>query len=94
MTAHGAQALRPARRRRFSARQRRAARRWAIYAFTIVLIVWAALNADWVTLQQTFFDPEIFAGLFPEIVTVAVKNTVILALLAFAGGWASAFSWR
>ncbi len=45
-----------------------------------------ALNADWPKLQQTFLDPEIFADLFPEIVTVAAKNTIILAVLAFTGG--------
>lgn len=41
---------------------------------------------DWQKLQETFLDPEIFKGLFPEIVTVATKNTIILAALAFVGG--------
>ena len=45
-----------------------------------------AFSADWELLADTFADPEIFADLFPDIVTVAAKNTVILALLAFAGG--------
>ncbi len=67
---------------------RRAAelRRWAVYALTAVVLALIVLNADWAKLQETFFDPEIFADLFPEIVTVAAKNTVILAALAFIGG--------
>ncbi len=51
-----------------------------------MLVVVVALNADWAKLQETFLDPEIFAELFPEIVTVATKNTIILAALAFVGG--------
>jgi polar amino acid transport system permease protein len=61
-------------------------RRWAIYALSVALVAFVALNADWATLQQTFLDPEIFADLFPEIVTLAAKNTLLLAVLAFAGG--------
>jgi polar amino acid transport system permease protein len=61
-------------------------RRWAVYAVTLAIVLFVILNADWEKLQQTFLDPEIFKGLFPEIVTVAAKNTVVLALLAFAGG--------
>ncbi|MDQ2679208.1 MAG: amino acid ABC transporter permease [Actinomycetota bacterium] len=67
---------------------RRAAemRRWAVYAVTVVLLAIVAFSADWPKLQETFFDPEIFKDLFPEIVTVAAKNTIILAALAFIGG--------
>ena len=51
-----------------------------------MVVVLIALNADWAKLQETFLDPEIFADLYPEIVTVATKNTIILAALAFIGG--------
>lgn len=67
-------------------RRKEQLRRWAIYAATLAVIAFVALSADWATLQQTFFDPEKFSELFPEIITVAAKNTIILALLAFAGG--------
>jgi len=43
-------------------------------------------TADWPKLQETFLDPDIFADLFPEIITIAAKNTVILAVLSFIGG--------
>jgi len=67
---------------------RRAAelRRWAVYGLTILVLVVIAFSADWPKLQETFLDPQIFKDLFPEIVTVATKNTIILAALAFIGG--------
>lgn len=67
-------------------RRKEQLRRWTVYALTLLALAFVALNADWATLQQTFLDPQIFADLFPEIVTVAAKNTIILALLAFTGG--------
>lgn len=57
-----------------------------MYAFTIVLLAVVAFSADWAKLQQTFFDPQIFADLFPDIILIAAKNTIILAVLAFTGG--------
>lgn len=72
--------------RRFNRRQRARARQWVIYALTIAFLAFVALNADWAKLQEVFFDPTIFKNLFPEIITVATKNTIILAVLAFVGG--------
>jgi polar amino acid transport system permease protein len=57
-----------------------------VYALTLAVLAFIAFNADWARLQETFLDPEKFADLFPRIITVAAKNTIILALLAFAGG--------
>jgi polar amino acid transport system permease protein len=76
----------PVRRRRLTGRQRQRLTRWSVYSLTALFVIWVAFNADWAQLAETFLDPEIFRGLFPEIVTIAAKNTVILALLAFAGG--------
>ncbi len=73
-------------RRGLTTRQKQTYRRWAIYSVTLVLLVWIALSADWPKLAETFLDPEIFKDLFPEIITVAAKNTIILAFLAFTGG--------
>jgi polar amino acid transport system permease protein len=67
-------------------RRKEQLRRWAVYAATLVVLALIVLNADWAKLADTFLDPEIFADLFPEIVTVAAKNTIILAVLAFTGG--------
>lgn len=72
--------------RRFSKRQRAQFRQRAIYALTIAAVVFIAVKADWAKLQEVFLDPDIFKSLFPDIVTIAAKNTIILALLAFTGG--------
>jgi polar amino acid transport system permease protein len=67
-------------------RQRQRLTRGGIYGLTALLVLLVAFGADWGLLARTFLDPDIFSDLFPEIVTVAAKNTVILALLAFSGG--------
>ena len=72
--------------RRLTARQRQRLTRGVAYALTAVVAVLIAIGADWGKLAETFADAEIFSDLFPEIVTVAAKNTIVLALLAFAGG--------
>ena len=72
--------------RRLTRRRKEQLRRWTVYGLTIALLVVVLVSADWAKLSETFFDPEIFADLFPEILTIAAKNTIILALLAFSGG--------
>lgn len=77
---------RPRPTRRLSARQRARIRRWSIYGFTVLALIVVTAKTDWAKLQQVFLDPEIVKDLFPEIITVALRNTVILALFAFVGG--------
>lgn len=69
-----------------SRRQRQRAVR--IGASTAPLVVGAALalTADWGHIQRAFFQPDIAADLFPEIVTTGVKNTLLITLIAFVGG--------
>lgn len=57
-------------------------------AIVVPLVAAAALvvTADWAHIQRAFFQPDIAADLFPEIVTVGVKNTLIITSLAFGGG--------
>lgn len=74
------------RRSRLNRRQRAHLTRWALYGLTAAVVALLVVYADWALLADTFADPEIFRGLFPEIVTVAAKNTLILALFGFAGG--------
>lgn len=73
-------------RKRLSPRKRQLYWRIATYVFTAALIALVGFKADWALLQETFLEPDIFKDLFPEIVTVAAKNTIILAALAFTGG--------
>lgn len=44
------------------------------------------LAADWAKLQRVFFDPEIARESFPQVITVAAKNTLIFTILGFSGG--------
>jgi polar amino acid transport system permease protein len=61
-------------------------------AVPVVVLVVVILVADWAAIQQAFFQPDIAADLFPRIVTVGVKNTLIYTTLAFLGGLAIALS--
>ena len=71
-----------------SKRKRAQIRRIAIYVVTLAVLAFIAFNADWATLQESFFDPEIFADLFPQIITVAARNTLIFSFFGFTGGLA------
>jgi polar amino acid transport system permease protein len=42
--------------------------------------------ADWEAIRENFLDTEVLKQLWPEIVTVAAKNTVIYTILSFFGG--------
>jgi polar amino acid transport system permease protein len=57
-----------------------------MYALFGVLLVVIVLAADWGRLQQQFFQIDIAIDQFPQIVTIAAKNTVIFTVIAFTGG--------
>lgn len=67
-------------------RRRRRAIRITFYVVLIVAIAIGAFLADWATIQRAFFNPEIAADMFPEVVTIAAKNTILYTALAFAFG--------
>jgi len=69
-----------------SKRQRARLIRICVYVATGVLLVWIALTVDWSSIQESFFDPEIFAEQFPDIVTKAAVNTLIFTFFGFTGG--------
>ncbi|MBM7051916.1 amino acid ABC transporter permease [Rothia sp. ZJ1223] len=67
-------------------RQKQAAGRYAQYALLAVLALVLILVADWQTLSRAVFNPEIIAQQFPQVITVALKNTLIYTLLGFIVG--------
>ncbi|MBB5853867.1 amino acid ABC transporter permease [Amycolatopsis umgeniensis] len=69
-----------------SRRQRRSAFRWAQYALLLVIVVVFAFLADWGRLGKAFFDLDVAAKQFPDVITVALKNTIIFTALGFALG--------
>lgn len=69
-----------------SNRRREQVVRGGLYTLFIAMVIAISLAADWDRLQRLFFNPAIAAGMFPEVVTIAAKNTLLYTLLAFAFG--------
>ncbi len=67
-------------------RQRAQAFRAAQYALLAAAVLVFAALADWERIREAFFDTAIVRELFPDVITVALKNTVLYTLCAFAFG--------
>ena len=61
-----------------------------LYTVLLAVVLLLVLLADWAAVQENFFDPEIAKSLWPEIITVGAKNTILYTLVAFFGGLALA----
>src|SRR3546814_18074104 len=71
-----------------SKRKRAAYIRYAQYTVIVALAVVIAFSADWATLKDKFFNPEIIRAQFPDILTTALKNTVLYPTCGFVFGLA------
>lgn len=60
--------------------------RYSMYGVFLVLVVLVAVFTDWTRIGKQFFDLDVAAKLFPDIVILALRNTVLFTLIAFAGG--------
>lgn len=60
--------------------------RGVLYAVFVIVALVVGLFADWRRLQQQFFQIDIGRDQFPEIVTIAAKNTALFTIIAFTGG--------
>ena len=69
-----------------SPRQRAQVSRGIQYAVLALLVVGVVVAADWGTLQQTFVNGEVIPVLFPELFSIALKNTVYYTAGAFVFG--------
>jgi polar amino acid transport system permease protein len=72
--------------RRWSPRQRERMSRWASIGVGVVVVVAVALSVDFAHLGEVFLDPQIFRDQFPEVITIAARNTLVYTVFAFAGG--------
>ena len=75
---------------KMSKRQKAKLSRGIQYAVLVVIAIIIALVADWPTLIDTFGRFDIAVGMFPDVITGALKNTVVFTVLGFALGLAIA----
>ncbi len=66
-------------------RQRARLGRLAAYALGLAAVVGFGLFADWERIGDKYFDWERAKAMFPDLVTIAAKNTLIITALSFAG---------
>lgn len=69
-----------------SPRKRAQVSRGIQYAVLAMLVVLLALTMDWETIGSAFFDTAIIRGMFPEVLTTALRNTVLYTACGFALG--------
>jgi polar amino acid transport system permease protein len=69
-----------------SPRQRAARWRLIQYALLVLLVAAVLLLADWGELKRAMFDPEIVRDQFPDVITIALKNTLIYTACGFTFG--------
>jgi polar amino acid transport system permease protein len=72
--------------RRLTRRQRARVTRGVQYAVLAGAVLLFALAADWGRIREAFFDTKVIGELFPELLTTALKNTILYTLCAFAFG--------
>jgi len=73
-------------RSRLTRRQKRRASLGVQYALFALALVLLALLADWGSLRQNFAQVDLAREMFPEVLTVALRNTVVYTLTGFAAG--------
>ncbi|MFJ6543922.1 amino acid ABC transporter permease [Streptomyces sp. NPDC091385] len=67
-------------------RQRRRVSRGVQYAVFVAAVLAFAFSADWGRLQNQFLQLPIAAQMFPDVITLALKNTVLYTLSGFVVG--------
>ena len=60
--------------------------RLSMYTLFAAVVVAVVLATDWQTVRQQFFNAEVAAKMFPDIILIALRNTILFTLIAFAGG--------
>ena len=62
----------------------------ALYGVLIIALVALAFAADWAAIRENYFDLDVLRELWPEIVTIGVRNVIVFTAIAFVGGLALA----
>ncbi|GLJ60052.1 amino acid ABC transporter permease [Microbacterium barkeri] len=71
-----------------TARQRARTAQYAQAGLFVALIVVLAIVIDWPRILDSFFDFPAVAGMFPGIILVGLKNTIVYTIVSFALGLA------
>ncbi|MER5754718.1 amino acid ABC transporter permease [Streptomyces sp. NPDC002088] len=69
-------------------RQKRRLSRGAQYAVFVAAVIAFAVTADWGRLQNQFAQVDIAKQMFPDVITLALKNTVLYTASGFVFGLA------
>jgi polar amino acid transport system permease protein len=64
--------------------------RGAMYLLLVVVLVLLLFSVDWAAFKENFLDTTVLRSMWPELVTIAAKNTILYTLIAFTGGLAVA----
>lgn len=73
-------------------RKRRRLFRFAMYGLAIALVLAAIFLGDWDRIAFYFFNVEVMKDMFPEVITIAAKNTIVYTALSFVFGLAIALA--
>ncbi len=57
-----------------------------MYGVAIAVVGVVALLADWETIRRNFLNTEVMAEMFPEVITIAARNTIVYTALSFGFG--------
>ncbi|MFK4149013.1 amino acid ABC transporter permease [Streptomyces sp. NPDC004065] len=74
------------RKKGLTRRQKRRLSRGAQYAVFAAAVIAFAVSADWGRLQNQFAQVDIARQMFPDVITLALKNTVLYTLSGFVFG--------
>jgi polar amino acid transport system permease protein len=64
-------------------RQRASVSRGIQYAIAVVIVLVVAFTADWRQLQRSFLDFGVMGQLFPDVIVVALRNTIVFTTFGF-----------
>jgi polar amino acid transport system permease protein len=73
-------------------RQRERLFQWIMYAIAIVIVVVAVVVGDWDRITFNFFNVDVIRRMFPEVLTIAARNTILYTLMSFAFGLVGALA--
>ncbi len=63
-----------------------------MYAIAILVVAVAVALGDWDRIAFNFFNLEVMRDMFPEVITIAARNTIVYTLMSFAIGLVGALA--